>query len=560
LGTGPFGWAQPLTLVLFIGPILFGLLGALLPAFGIQPALGLTEVSLDPWRALFLDPGFRTSLGITFIGGFGATLLAVLIGFSAIALLYGTRVYEWLKGLLAPALAFPHASFAIGLAFLIAPSGWLARLFSPWATGWTQPPDILIVGDPAGLSLALALGLKEALFLMLVIVGAVEQINCDRLLRSARTMGYGRVRAWLLVVAPQVYVYVRLPIYAMLASALTIVDMAIVLGPTAPPTLALLTLDWYGQLEVGRQSMASASAIFQLGLVVFSIGVWRIGEWILSRAGKPWLSAGTRDGLAEHVAGTIGGLGIILTGLLSLGAVIVLCLWSFAGTWSWPDAFPLNWSIMTWERTSKSLVDLAATSILIALSSTLMATFLAIMCLEASLDRSKPTWLSLLYVPLLVPQISFLFGLQILWNWLWLDTSILAVVFTHLLFVLPYVILMLADPYRKFDPQIARAAQSLGASRWRTLITVKLPILAGPIAAAMAIGFAVSVAQYLPTVYVGAGQVETLTTEAVALASGADRRLAGVTAFALMALPFIALVLANAVPKWLRLITMGRRI
>jgi len=37
------------------------------------------------------------------------------------------------------------------------------------------------------------------------------------------------------------------------------------------------------------------------------------------------------------------------------------------------------------------------------------------------------------------------------------------------------------------------------------------------------VGFAVSVAQYLSTLYVGAGRLRTVTTEAVTLASGAQR-------------------------------------
>ena len=53
---------------------------------------------------------------------------------------------------------------------------------------------------------------------------------------------------------------------------------------------------------------------------------------------------------------------------------------------------------------------------------------------------------------------------------------------------------------------------------------MKLPMLLRPMATAAAIGFAVSVAQYLPTLFIGAGRVATLTTEAVTLSSGADRR------------------------------------
>ena len=48
---------------------------------------------------------------------------------------------------------------------------------------------------------------------------------------------------------------------------------------------------------------------------------------------------------------------------------------------------------------------------------------------------------------------------------------------------------------------------------------------------AAAVGFAVSVGHYLPTLLIGAGRMTTITTEAVALASGGDRRVIGVYAF-----------------------------
>ena len=58
-------------------------------------------------------------------------------------------------------------------------------------------------------------------------------------------------------------------------------------------------------------------------------------------------------------------------------------------------------------------------------------------------------------------------------------------------------------------------------------------------------------AQYLPTLFAGAGRFVTLTTEAVSLSAGADRRVIGVYAFLQALLPLIAFVLALAVPAWL---------
>ena len=55
-------------------------------------------------------------------------------------------------------------------------------------------------------------------------------------------------------------------------------------------------------------------------------------------------------------------------------------------------------------------------------------------------------------------------------------------------------------------------------------------MLLRPLLVAAAVGFAVSVAQYLPTLFVGGGRFATLTTEALGLRAGGDRRMVGVLA------------------------------
>ena len=73
-------------------------------------------------------------------------------------------------------------------------------------------------------------------------------------------------------------------------------------------------------------------------------------------------------------------------------------------------------------------------------------------------------------------------------------------------------------------------------------------MLLRPVLTAAAVGLAVSVGQYLPTLLIGGGRVETLTTEAVALSSGGNRRLIGAAALLQMALPALAFALALGLP------------
>ena len=77
---------------------------------------------------------------------------------------------------------------------------------------------------------------------------------------------------------------------------------------------------------------------------------------------------------------------------------------------------------------------------------------------------------------------------------------------------------------------------------------VRLPMMLRPILTAAAVGLAVSIGLHLPTLLIGAGRVATLTTEAVALASGGDRRLIGTWALLQAALPFAGFALALGLP------------
>jgi len=161
--------------------------------------------------------------------------------------------------------------------------------------------------------------------------------------------------------------------------------------------------------------------------------------------------------------------------------------------------------------------------------------------------------LLILYAPLILPQVSFLFGAQVLLVTVGLDGHWAGLIWAHLLFVLPYIFLSLSEPYRALDPRYARTATCLGLSPWRVFLRVRLPMLLKPILIAAAVGFAVSIGEYLPTVFAGAGRLTTLTTEAVALAGGGDRRTIGAFAVLQAALPLIGFALAAAIPAlWMR--------
>jgi putative thiamine transport system permease protein len=541
-----------LTLAVFLVPIAAGLIGTWLPAFGYFPALGGMSPGLEAWRQLFAFPGLPGALTLTLSVGFGATATALGLAIAFVASCQGTRLFRRFRQLIAPLLAVPHVAVAIGLAFLLAPSGWLVRLVSPWASGWQTPPDLALVQDPLGIALALGLVVKELPFLLLMIIAALDHAQADQRLAVARSLGYGPVNAWIKTVLPAIYRQIRLPVYAVLAFSLSVVDMALILAPLTPPPLAVLVFRWFNDPDLSMRFIGAAGAALQLALVVGAIGAWRGMEWLIARLGRRWLVAGGRGGNGRTTRGlAVGAVGLLYT--MAAASLAAMAIWSFARRWRYPDGLPSAWTLDTWQRQSDGLVWSAGTTLILGLAAAGIALALALACLENEKRRgltttSRALWL--LYTPLLVPQVGFLFGVQVLSVQMAIDGTWIALIWSHLLFVLPYVFLALADPFRALDERYARSGLCLGASPDRVFWRIKLPLLLRPVLFALAIGFAVSVAQYLPTMFAGGGRFVTLTTEAVGLAGGADRRVMGVYAFMQAVMPLIVFAAALAIPAW----------
>ncbi len=547
-----------LTVLVMLGPVAAGLAGTLAPALGWMPATGAVELSGAPFAQLFGWAGFWDAVRLSLLSGVGATVLSLAIVVAICAAWQGTRTFRAIERLLSPLLSVPHAAAAFGLAFLLAPSGWIVRAMTPELTGWSRPPDVLIVQDPWGLALMLGLVVKEVPFLMLMTIAALGQAETGRSLLVGRALGYGREKAWLVTVFPRLYAQIRLPVYVVLAYSMSVVDVALILGPNTPPTLAVQVVRWMADPDLAMRLQAAAGAIVQLGLVLGALAAWRLGEIAVGRLGCRWAQGGGRARSLSAVRGLAVLPGVLAAALLILG-LAGLALWSVAGHWSFPHVLPDGLTWLSWERHGHAVLSVSGETALIGAVAVLIALVLTIGCLEAEYRydlRMGAASMWVLYLPLLVPQIAFLPGLQALMLAGGLDAGRGAVIAAHVVFVLPYVFLSLGDPFRAWDRRMGTIAAALGARPDRVLWRVRLPMLLAPVLTAAAVGFAVSVGQYLPTLLVGGGRVPTLTTEAVALASGGDRRAIGVYALVQTAAALLPFALALALP---RLVWANRR-
>ncbi len=494
------------------------------------------------WRALAQEPSLAQAALLTLWTGLASTLLA---WWGAAALLargfVRHRLARLLRGL-PMMLATPHAALAIGFLFLLAPSGWLLRALSPWLTGFDSPPPWPTTQDPWGLGLIAALVIKEIPFLLWTAATQLQRDDVRQRGRAehalAQTLGYAPRRAFWLVLWPQLSTRLRWPLLAVLAYGLTVVDMALVIGPASPPTLAVLAWQWLQDADPASYAQGAAAGVLLALMVLACSALWLVVQQLRRKAlahghglrGSPARAPGTDTGLW------------LLVGVYA-AVLLALAVGSVSGVWTFPAVWPQSFTTAAWQQMAQSS-GTVFTTLWLAAGSSAIALVWSVAWLELAPRRWDETLRPLLYLPLVLPAVLWVVGLYGVGLKLRLEGQASGLLIAHTLMVLPYVLLALSPAYLGFDARYAQLNASLGHSGRAFLLRVKWPLLKRSLASAAAVGFAVSVAQYLPTLYVGAGRFSSVTTEAVTLASGGQRSLTSAYAGLQLALPVLAFALA----------------
>ncbi|MGB1310532.1 MAG: ABC transporter permease [Leucothrix sp.] len=507
-------------------PLVPGLLWVLSPALN-------THV----WHSLIQDGQFNSALLSTLGSAVGSTLLALLCASMITVWLYPGRGWTLAQRQLPLFLAFPHIAFAIGIAFLIAPSGWLARGLASLLE-WTSPPQWISIRDPYAISLTITMAIKETWFLLWIMATLLGEQAISRQITLANSLGYSRKQVWVSALFPQLLPRMGWPLVAVLAYSLSVVDMAVILGPSTPPTLAVLSWQWLTDPNEMTQAKGSAAAMCLMLLLALLIIAGRFAWWGIKQLYRN--PSGVRQPGKIFNSRAAFGLPIFIPGWLSLA---ILLLWSVAGGWFFPKLIPAS---LSFKSVNNADLEPMFTALWIGIATVLIALPLTLAWLEWG-SRKHHGWL---YAPLILPSLPIAAAQYHVLLTVNLDSTAVGVIWSHLTWTFPYMLLVLVGPYYSFDARYLCTVQALGQSRLQACFNIKWPMLIRPILAAMAVGFAVSVAQYLPTLFSGGGRFATVTTEAVALSAGGNRRVLAVQSLLQTALPLCAFMLAIVLTAW----------
>jgi len=512
-----------------------------LPLAASLAAFAATALDFAAWNSLLHHPQLPEALPLslwTGTAGLAAALAAALLvtmGF------YGTAHWQKLQTSTAVGLSIPHLAFAIGFGFLVMPSGFLARLF----VGGSEPPQWVTAQDPLGLALIACLALKETPFLIAMIWSVLAQGDVGPALaghwRSARSLGHGAGSVWLRVLLPQIVARLRWPIAIVWVYGVTVVDMALVIGPTQPPTLAVIVWADLNNAAEDINARGSAGAM----LMTLALAAAAALAWLaVSLAGKKmrrFMTGGPSSFGVPKTSTTL-----LTAAMIAIYSLVLFTLsgMSLAGYWPYPRLVPDTVRFAAWQGLIANGGPVVL-SLMLALTSSALALGLVVLWLEAVPARWDRALTISAVASLTLPAIAMASGQYRFFLELHLTGTQLGLFLAHFIPVFAYVFIVLKGPFRTFDPRFQAVAHGLNAGALRFWVSVKAPLLKAAIAIAAAVGFSVSMVQFVPAQLIAAGRFSTLPMEAVTLASGGSRSLTAAYALALAVLPMFAFLLAQ---------------
>ncbi len=233
---------------------------------------------------------------------------------------------------------------------------------------------------------------------------------------------------------------------------------------------------------------------------------------------------------------------LLIAALLPL---VPLIIWAVAAQWRFPDLWPQRLSgrglsILT-DPSSQVPTGLATSTgigLIVAVLACLIG-FPAGRAIGLHSFRGRRLVQFLLLAPVLVPGLAVTLGLQVFFVRVGLADTVPGVVLVQLMPTVPYAATVLGAAFANFDPDTERQARVLGAGPIRTTLLVTVPLLAPAIAVAALLTFLISWSEYLLTLLIGGGQVQTLPLLLFSAISSSDTTAAAALGVAVIVPPLV---------------------
>lgn len=196
-------------------------------------------------------------------------------------------------------------------------------------------------------------------------------------------------------------------------------------------------------------------------------------------------------------------------------AVVVLLSFNANQFGSFPmTGVSTQWFEALWNN--EAIIRAFRTSIILGLLTAVISTVLGVLASLALVRYEVPgrnLITTLLIAPILVPEVVLAVALLLFLNWLQIGKSFTLLVLGHVIFTLPFVILVVQARLVSIRRDVEEAGLSLGASPRQTFFAITLPLLMPAVAAGGLFAFTISFDDITGTLFWKPGGIETVPTQ-----------------------------------------------
>ena len=241
-------------------------------------------------------------------------------------------------------------------------------------------------------------------------------------------------------------------------------------------------------------------------------------------------------------------IAVILIVVGVLAPLVPILIWSVAFQWLWPALLPTTWGLHGWQELTDPMSQVGPSlinSVVVAVAVTIISLAVSIPAGRAMgmhAFRGKRVVQFFLLMPIIVPGIAAVMGIDVAFIHYGLADTVLGVVLVHLVPVVPYTVLVLGSVFANYDVALEQTARTLGASPVKVWWYVTLRSITPALVVAGLFAFLISWGQYVLTLVIGGGNVETLPVLLFSTASGGDYPLTAALAIILFAPTLILLL------------------
>lgn len=473
-----------------------------------------------PWIAVDV-PGIRLGLfGFTAYQAALSTLASLALGLPAAYVLatYDFRGRRTIRSLTILPFVLPGIMVAVGFYATFGQNGTLNSILGLVGLG----PYPFIEWNPLAIVIV-AHAFYNAPLVARVTVAAWESVDV-RTVETARSLGAGRRRAFLDVVFPQLLPAILTG--ALLTFIFTFMTFPIVL---ALGGLELATVEVWIYDRVRRLAYADAATLAVLETIL-TLGLtyaylrYESTQSGLARAASPPprrpLFPSIRVALSPRQ------LAIVGYGLLALVVFVVPLVSLVLGSITDGNGFTLRHYEFLLNRQlegqSFQTLPLPAirNSLLFGLATLAVAVPMGVVIslVTSHAERGGTIVDTIAMLPLAVSGVVFgigllqglVFGISLPGGWRFQVTGGVAIVAAHAVAAYPFVTRNVSPLLARLDPAMVESARALGASRYRALLDVELPLIASGVVAGAAFAFAISIGEFSSTIILASGS-ETYT-------------------------------------------------